>query len=349
MTQNEKPVRMLEEIREAPQIVARQLERNAALVTRLAAAVRERQPSFAVTVARGTSDQAAAFLKYAFENHLGLVTSSANPSTTTLYGTRLKLTEALVVTISQSGRSPDVVNTVAQARAGGALTVAIVNKEDSPLAEAAEFVLPMHAGVEQAVAATKTFIASLSAALHWLEAIRPETDLHAALGNLPRRLETALGVEPQVRDAVGRYRDAEQMITLARGLHYPMAMETALKLKETCVIHAESFSTAEFAHGPIILAEAGLPIIGFQARDATASSADLYREVVKRGAELTLIGDSSVDVGASACFETPDTGHIFTDPLGAALVAYLYAGHLSLARGLNPDAPRQLQKVTMTL
>ncbi len=340
---------MLAEIREAPGVVAAQLERNRETVAQLAARVRERVPAFAMTVARGTSDQAAAFLKYAFENHLGLVTSSANPSTSTLYGTRLKLSEALVVTVSQSGRSPDVVQTVAQARAGGALTVAIVNQEDSPLARAAEFVLPMHAGVEHAVAATKTFIASLSAVLHWLEAIRPDADLRAALTHLPQHLETALALESQIAKAVGRYRNAEQMITLARGLHLPIAMETALKLKETCVIHAESFSTAEFAHGPIILAEAGLPVIAFQARDATASSAELYREVVKRGAELTLIGDTSVDVAAHERLETPDTGHVYTDPLAAALAAYLYAGHLSLARGLNPDAPRQLQKVTMTL
>jgi glutamine---fructose-6-phosphate transaminase (isomerizing) len=342
-------VMMLEEIREAPSVVARQLERNADVVQKLAKAVRDKQPRFAMSVARGTSDQAASFAKYTFENHLGLVMSSATPSTTTIYGKRLKLSDALVVTISQSGRSPDVVNTVAQARESGALTVAIVNVEDSPLAGAAEFVLPMHAGEEKAVAATKTFIASLSATLHWLEAIQPDPALHDALTNLPHHLTSALEIEERVVDAVQRYAYAEQMITLARGLHFPVALETALKLKETCVLHAESFSTAEFAHGPIILAEAGLPIIAFQARDPTASSLELYREVVKRGAALTLIGDSSVDVPAQVKLETPDTGHIFTDPLGAALVAYLFAGHLSLARGLNPDAPRSLQKVTMTL
>jgi glutamine---fructose-6-phosphate transaminase (isomerizing) len=342
-------VMMLSEIREAPSVVTRQLERNAEIVQRLAKAVHAKQPRFAVTVARGTSDQAASFAKYSFENHLGLVMSSATPSTTTIYGKRLKLEDALVVTISQSGRSPDVVNTVAQARDSGALTVAIVNVEDSPLAQAAEFVLPMHAGEEKAVAATKTFIASLSATLHWLEAIQPDAALRDAMTRLPQHLEKALEIEDRVDDAVQRYAYAEQMIALARGLHFPIALETALKLKETCVLHAESFSTAEFAHGPIILAEAGLPIIAFQARDATASSVELYREVVKRGAELTLIGDSSVEVPAQSKLETPDTGHIFTDPLAAALVAYLYAGHLSLARGLNPDSPRSLQKVTMTL
>ena len=193
-------VKMLSEIREAPSVVKMQLEQNVETVQRLAAAVAERQPAFAMTVARGTSDQAAAFTKYAFENHLGLVTSSANPSTTTLYNSPLHLRNALVVTVSQSGRSPDIVQTVKKAREQGALTVAIVNVTDSPLAQVAEFVLPMHAGVEHAVAATKTFIASLSAVLHWLEAMRPDAALKSALTNLPQHLETALQLEPQIME-----------------------------------------------------------------------------------------------------------------------------------------------------
>jgi glucosamine--fructose-6-phosphate aminotransferase (isomerizing) len=343
-------VKMLAEIRAAPNVVAHQLEANAASVSRLAAAVLERQPSFAVTIARGTSDHAAAYLKYAFENHLGMVVSSANPSTTTLYKNALHWRGALAVAISQSGRSPDLVATLKAARAGGALTVALVNVEDSPLAQEAEFVLPLRAGLEEAVAATKTFIASLSAVLHWLEACKPDAALHAALHGLPLRLETALKLEAGIEAGVARYKDAETVIALARGLHHPMAMETALKLKETSVLHAESFSTAEFAHGPIILAEHGLPVIAFQARDATAdSSAGLYREVIARGAEVTLIGEARGDVNPAWTLETPATGHALTDPLPNILTAYLLAGHLSLARGFNPDAPRQLNKVTMTL
>jgi glucosamine--fructose-6-phosphate aminotransferase (isomerizing) len=345
-----KHVKMLSEIRAAPEVIAQQLEANTEVVSKLAAAVRERQPHFAVTIARGTSDHAAASLKYAFENHLGLIVSSANPSTTTLYQSTLHWNGALVVAISQSGRSPDLVATLKAARAGGALTVALVNFADSPLAQEAEFVLPMRAGLEEAVAATKTFIASLSAVLHWLEACKPDAALRAALHALPAKLETALRLEGEIEHGVARYKDAETVIALARGLHHPMAMETALKLKETSVLHAESFSTAEFAHGPIILAEHGLPVIAFQARDATAdSSAALYREVVARGADLTLIGEARGDVNPAWTLETPATGHALTDPVVSILTAYLLSGHLSLARGLDPDAPRQLSKVTMTL
>ena len=345
-----KQVNMLNEIRAVPDIVARQLEGNAVMVSKLKAAMLERNPSFAVTVARGTSDHAAAFMKYAFENHLGLITSSSNPSTTTLYANPLHWEKALVVGISQSGRSPDLVATLKAARAGGALTVALVNHADSPLALEAEFVLPMRAGIEEAVAATKTFVASLTAILHWLEVCKPDAALKSALHGLPRQLETTLTLESEIEAGVSRYKNAEAVIALARGLHHPVAMETALKLKETSVLHAESFSTAEFAHGPIILAEHGLPVIAFQGRDATAaSSAALYREVAKRGADLTVIGDSSMDVNAQWQLETPATGHALTDPIAGIVAAYLLAGHLSLVRGFDPDAPRQLNKVTMTL
>ena len=345
-----KQIKMLNEIRAVPDVVARQLEQNAGVISSLVSAMRAKNPSFAVTVARGTSDHAAAFMKYAFENQLGLITSSSNPSTTTLYASPLHWEKALVVGISQSGRSPDLVATLKAARAGGALTVALVNHADSPLALEAEFVLPMQAGVEEAVAATKTFVASLTAILHWLEMCKPDADLQKALHALPRQLETTLSLEAEIASGVSRYKNAEAVIALARGLHHPMAMETALKLKETSVLHAESFSTAEFAHGPIILAERGLPVIAFQARDATAvSSAALYREVAGRGADLTVIGDVTPEVGAQWRLETPATGHALTDPIAGIVAAYLLAGHLSLVRGFDPDAPRQLNKVTMTL
>ncbi len=345
-----KPIKMLNEIRAVPDIVEQQLEGNAGVIRGLVSAMRAKNPSFAVTVARGTSDHAAAFMKYAFENHLGLITSSSNPSTTTLYASPLQWDKALVVGISQSGCSPDLVATLKAARAGGALTVALVNHADSPLALEAEFVLPMRAGIEEAVAATKTFVASLTAILHWLEICKPDAALKSALHGLPRQLETTLTLESEIESGVSRYKNAEAVIALARGLHHPVAMETALKLKETSVLHAESFSTAEFAHGPIILAERGLPVIAFQGRDATAgSSAALYREVAGRGTDLTVIGDASMDVGAQWRLETPATGHALTDPIAGITAAYLLAGHLSLARGFDPDAPRQLSKVTMTL
>lgn len=342
--------KMLAEVRQAPEVVSRLLERNREAAQKLAGAIRERDPKFAMTVARGTSDHASNFLKYALETQLGLVTASAIPSSVTIYGAKPRLEGALVVAISQSGQSPDVVGMLKAAREAGALTVAIVNAPESPLEATAEFVLPMHAGPELAVAATKTFVSSLVAPLQVIAALSPGRELELALSGLSARLTQALEIEAIAHDRAERYRYAEAVVTLARGAHFPMALEMALKLKETCRLHAEAFSAAEFAHGPIILAGDGLPILAFQSRDAAAAGTiELYNDLTARGAELVLVGDTSVDVRASVRLETPATGHFLTDPVAAILASYLFAGHLSLARGLDPDAPRSLSKVTKTL
>lgn len=347
MNQNPK---MLQEVRQAPEVVTRLLKSNRAAAQNIAAAIKERDPKFAMTIARGTSDHASNFLKYALETQLGLVTASAIPSSVTIYGAKPRLEGALVVAISQSGQSPDVVGMLEAARDAGALTVAIVNAPDSPLEATAEFALPMCAGPELAVAATKTFVASLVAPLQVIAQILPGRELEDALIGLPEKLTRALEVEAVAQDRAERYRYAEAVVTLARGAHFPMALEMALKLKETCRLHAEAFSAAEFAHGPIILAGDGLPILAFQSRDAAAAgTVQLYNDLVARGAELVLVGDTSVDVKASVRLETPATGHFLTDPVAAILASYLFAGHMSLARGLDPDAPRSLSKVTKTL
>ncbi len=340
---------IINEIREVPSLLERQLEANTGVIRDLARAIRQRTPRFAMTVARGSSDHAANFVQYALETQLGLPTASAAPSVMTAYNAKLKLEGALVLAISQSGQSPDVVQTLRGAREGGALTVAIVNAPNSPLEAAAEFVLPMCAGVEQAVAATKSFIASVFAPLMLIAELEPSSGLESALERLPDAAQNALALEEIASDRAERYRYAEAMVVLARGLHYPLAREAALKLKETCVISAEAFSAAEFAHGPIILIEPGFPVLAFQARDATASGTlERYRDLQTRGAELILIGDDVPDLGATIRLPTTATGHALTDPIPAMIAAYFFAAHLSLAKGLNPDAPRSLSKVTKT-
>jgi glutamine---fructose-6-phosphate transaminase (isomerizing) len=341
---------MIREIRETPDVLAEQLERNASTIQALAGAIRERQPRFAMTIARGSSDHAANFAQYALETQLGLPTASAAPSVVTVYDARLKLEGALVLAISQSGQSPDVVHTLRAARASGALTVAIVNAPNSPLEDAAEFVLPMRAGAERAVAATKSFIASVFAPLALIAELANSSELKTALERLPDVLRATMPLEDIAHDRAERYRYAEEMVTLARGLHYPMAREAALKLKETCVMSAEAFSAAEFAHGPIILIEPGFPVLAFQARDATAQGTlERYQELRARGAELILVGHDVSNLGATISLPTPATGHDLTDPIPAMLAAYFFAAHLSLAKGLDPDAPRSLSKVTKTL
>ncbi|PYE52777.1 SIS domain-containing protein [Deinococcus yavapaiensis] len=339
---------MLREAREIPDVTARQLERQEAVIQRLADIVRERSPRFVVTIARGASDHAATFLKYSIETHLGLPVSAAAPSVTTVYRRALKLDGALVIAVSQSGASPDVVEPLQAARHAGATTLAIVNVEDSPLARAAEFVLPMYAAEERAVTATKSYVASLTAGLNLLSHLQPDASLRGALTRLPDVLRDALALEEHARDRAERYRFATSMMILARGLHFGVALESALKLKETSGVLAEAYSSAEFAHGPTRVIEAGFPVVAFQSRDAAAPlTLAAYEQLIEKGAELLLIGDD-VPLPSPVRLVTPPSGHPLTDPLASVLALYFFAAHLALARGLDPDSPPSLQKVTLT-
>lgn len=335
---------MLQEARQAPAVIARQLAENAEAAARLAEALRHRRPPYAVTVARGSSDHACTFLKYALETQLALPVASLGPSVHTLYGTRLDLRGALVIAVSQSGASPDVVENVRMAREGGALTVALVNVEDSDLAGAAEFVLPLKCGEERAVAATKSYLASLTAFLPVLAALTEGDALTTALHALPAALTRTLELEPAASELAERYRFADNLLVLARGLHFGIAQEAALKLKETSGIHAEAYSAAEFSHGPKRLLAEGVPLLGFAPADAAESAtAAAYADLLAAGADLRTIGPA-----LGSTLTTPQTGHALTDPVASALAFYLYAAHLALHRGLNPDAPPLLSKVTKT-
>lgn len=343
MTPENEPL-MLRETREAPDVVRRLLTENRDAVTRLAAAIRERRPAYAVTIARGSSDHACTVLKYALETQLSLPVASLGPSVHTLYGTQLDLAGALVVAVSQSGASPDVVENVRMARESGALTAALVNVEDSPLAEAAEFVLPLRCGPEQAVAATKSYLASLCAFLPVLAELGEDEGLNRALDALPQQLARTLELEPQARQLAGRYRFADNLLILARGHHYGAAQEAALKLKETCGIHAEAYSAAEFSHGPKRLLAEGLPLLGFASGDAAwDATRQAYDDLRAAGADLRLLGPQP-----GADLPTPTGGHPLTDPAASTLAFYLFAAHLALGRGLDPDRPPLLSKVTKT-
>ncbi|THF85928.1 SIS domain-containing protein [Deinococcus sp. KSM4-11] len=335
---------MLLEAREAPQVIARQLVENAGVCAALGAAIRERPPAYAVTVARGSSDHACTVLKYALETELRLPVASLGPSVLTLYGARLDLRGALLIAVSQSGASPDVVENVRAARESGALTVALVNVEDSDLAHTAEFVLPLRCGEERAVAATKSYLASLGAFLPVIAALTDDASLTAGLAGLPDAMTRALALEPQASALAERYRFAENLLVLARGLHFGVAQEAALKLKETSGIHAEAYSAAEFAHGPRRLLAEGLPLLGFAPTDAAQEACrTAYADLRAAGADLRTLGPA-----LDSTLTTPATGHALTDTLPSALTFYLFAAHLAQHRGLNPDAPPGLSKVTRT-
>ncbi|WP_041228050.1 SIS domain-containing protein [Deinococcus deserti] len=335
---------MLQETREAPEVIRRQIVQNMSRVQEIVCAIRERPPKMAVTIARGSSDHACSFLKYGLETQLSLPVASIGPSVHTLYGAQLDLQGALVLAVSQSGASPDVVETLRMARQRGGLTVALVNVEDSALAHAAEFVLPLQCGEERAVAATKSYLASLTAFLPVVAQLSGDLDLDLALAGLPEVLKEILALEERARDLAERYRFIQQLVVLARGMHFGVAQEAALKLVETCGIQASAFSAAEFSHGPKRLLVEGVPVLAFTSLDAAAnSSAEAYQGLHTTRSDLRTIGPAS-----ESTLRTMSTGHALTDPVGSAVAFYLFAAHLAVRRGLDPDHPPLLSKVTQT-
>ncbi|WP_424952967.1 SIS domain-containing protein [Deinococcus sp.] len=341
---------MIQEAREAPQVVRRQADLDLGPVLE---AIRLVRPRFMATVARGSSDHACTFLKYAAETQLRLPVTSASPSVTGVYGSPPDYRGALVLAVSQSGGSPDVTETLRRAREGGALTLALVNVQGSPLAEAAEYVLPLCAGAEKAVAATKSFLAALTLGIRLLNALNADAALESALFNLPGMLERLLATEAQIVRAAQALGRTQNLLVLGRGLHQGVAAEGALKLQETAGIGALAFSTAEFAHGPArLLAPGGLPglrVLAFQARDASAPlTAQTYGRLRASGVPLSVIGDPVDSADGSDDVPTPASGHRLTDPVLSTLAAQLLIGHAAVSRGEDPDAPPGLSKVTRT-
>jgi glucosamine--fructose-6-phosphate aminotransferase (isomerizing) len=336
---------MAAELRESPQVVSRQLELLSRPLNRLCTSLKATPPRVVVTCARGSSAYAASFGKHLIERYLGIPVAAAAPSITTIYGRDLQLEGQLFLVISQSGQSDDLLETAASARKAGALTAAIINDVDSPLAATCDLVLPMAAGSESSVAATKTFIASLAALLNLVAAWADETSLKAALDRLPGRLAEAMHLDWS--HAVDAISCANSLVTLGRGPTLAIAQEAALKLKEVCNLHAEAYSGAEFQHGPIALVSSGYPVLIFMPGDESAKplstlTADLCR---KRAAVFTTSRDDLPGAVRLPILQ-PDCPE--TDAVCLIQSFYGLAVHLATHRGINVDQPRNLQKVTRT-
>lgn len=336
---------MAQEARSASAVVAHQLTQGESTFEEIGARLRAAPPPCVLTVARGSSDHAAGYFAYLTAIELGHPVASVPPSVVTLFNARLKVNGGLALAVSQSGESPDVVNTLAACRAGGASTVAMVNRVESPLARTAGWTVPLHAGPELSIAATKSFIASLTAmarlVAHWHE----DEVLKAALVALPTALEAAC--KSDVSPLVSALTRAERLLVLGRGPGFPIALEAALKFKETCGIQAEAFTEAEVRHGPMALIEAGFPLLVFAPRGpAQAGLVNLANEFRQQGAQVILVGPPSLP---SADLVVPEAPHELLDPLCQIQVFYLAASALAWARGLDPDTPLRLKKVTKTL
>ena len=341
--------RMFAEAAEAAGVVRRQLGDNRRAMSRLGETLRALRPRAVVTCARGSSDHAATFARYLIETRLGIMTASAAPSVSSIYASTPELKGAVCLAISQSGKSPDLLASVEAAKVGGAFIVAMVNVEDSPLAALADEVTPLRAGPELGVAATKSYIATLAAIAQLVACWTEDGDLLAALDGLPEQLSQAWTLDWS--KAVDHLLPARNLYVIGRGVGFAIAQEAALKLKETCGLHAEAFSGAEVQHGPMTLVDQGFPVLVFSLDDETREGIDeLVSEFASRGADVLLAGPPRAGPLRHAVHVVPAlTAHPVLEPILLIQSFYRMANRLSILRGFDPDRPPHLNKVTETL
>lgn len=335
---------MLEEACAAAGMVALQLQHERERYAGLGRTLRTHPPATILTLARGSSDHAAAYCAYLIMARLGRIVASLPMSLLTLSKAPLRARDTLAIAISQSGQSPDLLESLAYFRAGGAATVALVNDAASPLGQAAQWTMPLHAGTESSVAATKSFIASLVAAArltaHWGD----DTALIRAIDALPEALHSATRCDWSA--AIEVLAPAQKLMVIGRGIGFPVALEAALKFKETSALQAEAFSGAEFRHGPMALVEPGYALLIFATRGPTqAGLLALARDMRLRGARVLLAAPADI---AERDLTLPVAATADLDPVVAIQAFYLMAAQLARARGMDPDHPRHLSKVTKT-
>ena len=325
---------MAREVAEIPQAAARFLSLSRPAVQAAAQALRVRDPNLIVTVARGSSDHAATYLKYCIELAAGVPVASVGPSIASIYGASLRLNGAACIGISQSGRSPDIVEMMRSAGASGAMTIAITNFADAPMAAVCDHCLPLQAGVEQSVAATKTFVTSAVAGLSLL----------AAVASLPEAFDRALHLDWSPLAA--RLAHAQSLYVLGRGPAFAIASEAALKFKETCGLHAEAYSAAEVLHGPAAIVQAGFPVFALGVDDAALPQLVATAErLAGQGADVFLTGAAAK--GATTLPSVPGL-HPLVAPLTLIVGFYGFIEALARRRGFDPDTPPHLRKVTET-
>lgn len=337
------PTHMRREIEEIPDAARRLLEQGHPRIREIAK--RAGAPVFLASVARGSSDHAAMFLKYAAEIYLGLAMASLGPSVSSVYNGRVKLGQAVVIAISQSGASPDILSVVKSAAEQGAFTVGLTNTAESRLAELSGAAVDICAGPEKSVAATKTFVNSVLSGLLLLSEIGGDQALLNALDRLPGHLENAIDQNWQA--LAGPIENRGSLYVVGRGPGLAVAHEAALKFKETCQIHAEAYSSAEVMHGPISIVENGYPILALGVRDAAEESlAQSADRMADQGGQV-FATSGKVLRAEKLPFEAAD--HPLTDALVQIVSFYAFIEWFARRRGFNPDVPKHLKKVTQTV
>lgn len=335
---------MRQEINEIPEAVARLLDQSAGALAAAGQALRQRDPAFLTTIARGSSDHAATFIKYAIELTTGRPVASLGPSLASIYNAPMRLAGGAALAISQSGKSPDIVAMAESATHSGALSIALTNTLQSPMADAATHAIDIQAGPELAVAATKSYFNSIVAGLALLAEWVNDEDLRAALRSLPEFSRKAVSLE--WGDLAAQLGEADSLFMLGRGPALAIASEAALKFKETSNMHAEAYSSAEVLHGPVALVDYRFPIVAFAARDAAEGSVVGIADGLSGKGALAFATSNNTRKAVQLPFIA--TGHPLTDALCLILPFYGFVEAWSRSRGFNPDSPVALKKVTET-
>ncbi len=337
------------EINEQPQVLARLIAEGRANITQIAEKIRMFDPAFVCIAARGTSDNAARYAQYLFGARAGLSVGLSAPSLHTMYEAPPNLSRALVIGISQSGQAEDVRRVIMDANAQGALTISITNDESSPLAGTARYHIPLMAGEEISIAATKTYTAQLTAIAALVTALVGDSTMQAELHALPQAMNAALENSLNIPTWAERYRYMTQFITIGRGYNYATAFEISLKVKELCYITGEGYSEADFRHGPIALVTPGFPMIVVAPRGQTLTNVlDLISKLHERQAELLVISNDerALEFGEKV-MRIPDVPE-WLSPMVAVVPGQVFAMNQALVRGYAIDKPRGLSKVTVT-
>lgn len=342
--------RLFQEIHQQPAVLRAFLNTQRATVTALAAEVQARAITHVVIAARGTSDNAGRYAQYVLGAHNGLTVTLATPSLFTIYQRPPRFGNALVLGISQSGQSPDIVAVVAEARRQGALTAVLTNVPASPLAAEGDFVIDLCAGAEKAVAATKTYTASLAAIALLSATLSGDAALLAQLEDVPTAVADTLMMNSEIARIAPRYRYMERSVVIGRGFNYATAFELALKLKELTYTIVEPYSSADFQHGPLALLEPGFPVLVVAPSGRMLPELRAFVDVVHgRGAELIIISDDEALLDAARIpLRLPHPVPEWLSPLTAIVPGQLFAMHLAHARDYDVDAPRAIRKVTET-
>ncbi len=337
--------KMRNEINDIPDALQRLLDQSGNAIRDAARELAGVDPQLITTIARGSSDHACSYLKYAFELYANIPVASIGPSVSSIYDITLKLNNSASISISQSGKSPDIVQMAKSTQSGGALPIAITNDPNSPLASACSHTIDICAGPERSVAATKTFVNCIAGGLLLLAHWKKDEQLLNALNKLPQ--QAAAAIKCDWSKLSERLVNESSLLILGRGPSVAIASEAALKFKETCQIHAEAYSSAEVLHGPVSIVGENFPVLALVARDASQSSiVNTANQLGNRGADVFATSDKVTDA-----FKLPFVvaSHPLIDPLLLVVSFYSFIEELAIRRGRDPDAPPNLKKVTETI